>query len=150
MHWLVLALALVLSQCCHSVHRHSVYRFRQLERRLQFQKISLWNPVSNVCGLRGASTPLWCKRKAELQQKCFVWCENLCHVNFPYNAVMWMQPERLRVPDLVGEGIPETQSCSGESTVPETVQVGLGGRQKASWGESKVPWGTIIMVQFDS
>ncbi len=51
------------------------------ERRLRFHQIPLWTPVSNVCGFREASTSLSCKRKAEPQQKCFVWCKNLHCIN---------------------------------------------------------------------
>ncbi len=41
----------------------AVCQCTQLEKRLWFQKIELWNPVSKVCCFRGASTPLTCKRK---------------------------------------------------------------------------------------
>ncbi len=44
----------------------AVCQFTQLERRLWFQKITLWNLVSKVYGFRDASTLLSCKRKATI------------------------------------------------------------------------------------
>lgn len=41
----------------------------------------VWNLFSDFCHFRGASLLLSVKRKAQLQQKCCIWCENLCRIN---------------------------------------------------------------------
>lgn len=55
-----------------TVSGSSLWQFKQPYRRLQFQKITLFNLVSKMCGFRGTSTPLSCQRKVEPQQKCHV------------------------------------------------------------------------------
>ncbi len=58
-------------------------QFTRPERKLRFQKITLWNLVSKVCGFRSASTPLSRKRKTELQQKFTIGCKKLSCVTAP-------------------------------------------------------------------
>lgn len=51
-------------------------QFTQLARGLYYQKMTLQQLFSNICGFRGAGLLLSCKQKAELQPKCCIWCAN--------------------------------------------------------------------------
>lgn len=50
------------------------------ERRLWFQKITLWNPSANVCGFRVTSMPLSCKTKRMNHNKSVAFDAKACAI----------------------------------------------------------------------
>lgn len=54
-----------------------LWQFTQLERRLHYQKVSLWSRFLRFDSFSGAGMLLSCKRKAELQQKCLIFRQRI-------------------------------------------------------------------------